>query len=127
LGLLIDKDADVVTVSRSDTNHRPARAERVAMFATGPHAASEQVRDLLRSVGGDMEWLPGGGHGGGAWELTLRDRNCRVQVRDNQVNDLDGLYVSKVDNPTTWGITTRRRHYGQTPSGISSPCSDKNA
>ena len=72
------------------------------MTTTSAHAAYEQVRNLLQSVGGDMKWLPGGAQGGGAWELTLQGRTAKIQVRDNQVNDLDRLCISNKDNPTTW-------------------------
>lgn len=45
-----------------------------------------------------MTWLPGGG-GGGVWELNLRGKTTRVEVRDDRINNLDRLYVPQLDNP----------------------------
>jgi len=75
---------------------------RRPMTTVDVHANYSQIRELVQSVGGDMNWLPGGGHGGGTWELTLHGRSRKVRVRDNRVNDLDDLYESKVANPKTW-------------------------
>jgi hypothetical protein len=62
----------------------------------------EPVRSLIQGMGGEMTWLAGGAPGGGTWELVLHGRTARIPVRDNQVNDLDRLYVSKVENPKNW-------------------------
>lgn len=62
----------------------------------------EAVRGLIEAIGGEMTWLAGGAPGGGIWEVVLHGRTARIPVRDNQVNDLDRLYVSKVENPKTW-------------------------
>jgi hypothetical protein len=102
IGLLIEKYADFVTAFPTRTKEEPRGMTGGAMTTISSHAAYEQVRRLLQSVGGDMRWLPGGGQGGGSWELTLQRKTVRIQVRDNQVNELDRLCVSRIDNPTTW-------------------------
>lgn len=61
----------------------------------------EEAQALIESIGGTMRWLPGGGPGG-AWELNLRGKTVRIEVRDDRVNDLDRLYVPLVENPRTW-------------------------
>jgi hypothetical protein len=60
-----------------------------------------RVRDLIESLGGRMEWLPGGGPGG-VWELTLGEYTATIPARDRRVNSLDRLYVPAVENPQTW-------------------------
>lgn len=61
----------------------------------------EKVHNLLESLGGKMVYRPGGGPGG-VWVLALWGRTTEVEVRDNRVNRLDQLYVTKVENPETW-------------------------
>ncbi|MBA2344854.1 MAG: hypothetical protein H0V83_07205 [Rubrobacter sp.] len=61
-----------------------------------------QVRTLIESLGGKMKWLPGGG-AGGAWELTLGEYAHLVEVRDDNANALDRLYVPAVQNPQKIG------------------------
>src|SRR5215208_5178677 len=60
--------------------------------------AYEKVRELIKSIGGEMRWRPGGG-GGGVWELNLRGRTATIEVRDDRINNLDRLYIPQVDNP----------------------------
>ncbi|MDP9438798.1 MAG: hypothetical protein M3P49_08640, partial [Actinomycetota bacterium] len=62
--------------------------------------AYEEVQRLLKSIGGTMKWQPGGGPGG-VWELHLRGKMHPVEVRNDQINALDELYVPQVDNPKT--------------------------
>jgi hypothetical protein len=64
----------------------------------GPYA---KARGLIESLGGAMEWSPGGSPGGGAWVLELHGREHRVPVRGGGINDLDALYVPEVDDPKT--------------------------
>lgn len=61
----------------------------------------ERVRSLVQSIGGTMAYRFGGGHSG-VWELNLWGRTARVEVHDNRINDLDRLYIAKVDSPRTW-------------------------
>lgn len=61
----------------------------------------EKAQGLIESIGGTMKWRPGGGPGGG-WELNLRGKTIKVEVRDDRINDLDRLYVPQVENPRTW-------------------------
>lgn len=61
----------------------------------------EKVQSLIEELDGKMTWLPGGGPGG-VWELNLRGKTFQVPVRDDTINDLDLLYVPRVDNPQTW-------------------------
>jgi len=61
----------------------------------------DKVREVLKSIGGDMFYRPGGGPGG-AWVLELWGKTTEVEVRDNKVNRLDLLYVARVNNPKTW-------------------------
>ncbi len=61
----------------------------------------EEAQRLIESIGGEMRWRPGGGPGG-VWELSLRGKTHPVEVRNDQINDLDWLYVPQVDNPRTW-------------------------
>jgi len=60
-----------------------------------------RVRNLVESIGGTMTYQVGGGPGG-VWELNLWGRTARIDVRDNRINDLDRLYVARVDDPKTW-------------------------
>jgi hypothetical protein len=60
-----------------------------------------QVRNLVQSLGGTMEWKPK--PPGGSWILKLHGRTREVPVRDHtSLNDLDPLYVAKVPNPASW-------------------------
>jgi hypothetical protein len=43
-----------------------------------------------------------GGGPGGLWRIELQGRTLTVDVRDRRVNDLDRLYVAKLENPQTW-------------------------
>jgi hypothetical protein len=61
----------------------------------------QRVRSLVESIGGTMTYQPGGGHDG-VWELNLWGRTAWVEVHDNRINDLDRLYVARVDGPKTW-------------------------
>jgi hypothetical protein len=36
------------------------------------------------------------------WEFNFRGRTARVEARDDQTNDLDRLYVARVDFPSIW-------------------------
>jgi hypothetical protein len=93
-------------------NERGVETDHTAVYrllkgrqgVAGPsaHAAYEQVRGLLDSVGGEMVWLPGGVKGGGVWELSLHGKKRRISVRDNQVNPLDELCIAKTRHPTSW-------------------------
>lgn len=69
------------------------------------HQPYEKIHNLLKDLGGEMEWHAGSGPGG-FWRLKLGKESARqtrdVQVRGDEANDLDHLYVAKVDNPKTW-------------------------
>jgi hypothetical protein len=75
---------------------------RAGVAGPSPHAAYEQVRALLDTVGGEMVWQPGGVNGGGDWELTLHGKKRRVPVRNNEVNALDELCIAKTRTPHSW-------------------------
>ena len=63
--------------------------------------AYDLVWELLRSVGGTEEWVPGGDPaGGGKWILSLRGKVRVVDVHDRRINDLDHLYVLKAEHPS---------------------------
>jgi hypothetical protein len=75
---------------------------RNSMMTGTENPAYERVKSLIQAMGGEMKWLAGGAPGGGTWELALWGRTARIPVRDNQVNDLDRLYISKVTSPKSW-------------------------
>lgn len=69
---------------------------------TMPSRPYDEVRKLLKSIGGEMSYHPGGEAGGGVWELHLWGKTIKVEVRDHKVNSLDRLYDTKLKNPKTW-------------------------
>lgn len=94
----VDRYAEVDAIKRSEVRDMTKRR------------AYDLVWELLRSVGGAEEWVPGGdGAGGGKWILRLRGKLRSIDVHDRRVNDLDRLYIPKADHPspTEWG------HYEQ--------------
>jgi hypothetical protein len=73
----------------------------MSMDTSGPRRAYGQVRTLIESMGGRMEWRAGGGPGG-SWELSLGEYTAVVplhSVEDDPHNALDQLYVPLVPNP----------------------------
>ncbi len=64
--------------------------------------AYELVVELVTEIGGDMDWRPGGDGGGGTWEIDLHGKVARIPCHDQRINALDGLYVPKVAEPSTW-------------------------
>lgn len=75
------------------------------MDSQAGRGAYDEVRSLIESVdsdGGHMWWRSGGYGGGGVWVLELKGRTAEVPVHGREKNDLDELYVPKVDAPQTW-------------------------
>ncbi len=75
---------------------------RGTMAGSGKHENYDQIRGLIRSIGGDMTWVSGGASGGGSWHLSLYGKTLKVRVPNNQVNTLDRLYEARVAEPKTW-------------------------
>jgi hypothetical protein len=59
------------------------------------------VREMVEKHGGTMTFHAGGGPGG-RWLIALEGKSLQIDVRDRRVNDLDRLYIAKIDNPQTW-------------------------
>lgn len=60
-----------------------------------------KLRAFVESLGGSMNYKPGGGPGG-VWQIELHGRTAEVAVRDSGLNLLDLLYVAKTSNPRSW-------------------------
>ena len=70
-------------------------------MTTKPNRPYEEVQHLLKSIGGEMIYQPGGGPGG-VWILSLYGRTTQVEARNHTVNRLDVLYIPNVPEPKTW-------------------------
>ncbi len=65
--------------------------------------AYRELRNFVKLIGGTMAFHAGGTGGGGTWTIELWGRTSRsIEVRDDKVNELDQLYIPKVEPPTTW-------------------------
>ena len=68
--------------------------------------AYKELRDIVKSEGGTMEYHSGGAGGSGTWEIQFRGKYARI--RNTQLNPLDYLYLPKPsdkranDPPAEW-------------------------
>jgi hypothetical protein len=84
--------------NRDRGNRKKGRRKMDSTTKVAPYAL---VREMIEAHGGTMTFHAGGGPGG-LWRIELQGRTLTVDVRDRRVNDLDRLYVAKLENPQTW-------------------------